>query len=75
MTSTWRYQVTRQVMPDGVLTYEIREVYDGGLSWTEDEIAPAAGTLEDLKWQLEKMLEAVEKGDVLDIPAWEVKEE
>jgi hypothetical protein len=67
---TWRYCITRTTTPDGYW-HEIREVYfdgDGGLSWTQDEVAASGETLDEVKWDLEHMAEALQL-PVLDITA------
>jgi hypothetical protein len=51
--------------------YTIHEVFygeDGSLSWTEDEIAPAGESVDELRETLQRMIAALEK-PVLDYDA------
>lgn len=68
---SWDYRVTKRVVGD-IALLEIREAYYDGTSsseprsWTERAIAPSGLTIEDLRAELERMLEALDK-PVLDI--------
>ena len=57
---TWRHIVVRQkANPSyGQHEYSIRENFGNG-SYTESLIAPTGKNLEDLKWAIERMLNAV----------------
>ena len=57
---TWCYRICRQnANPSyGEYEYSIREHY-GEFGYTDSPIPPTGESLEDLKWALEKMLEAV----------------
>lgn len=66
--SHWNYRVTKQVFADETV-YSIREVYygkKGQLGWTETDIAASGGTLDEVRGELIRMLEATLK-PVLDI--------
>ena len=63
---SWNYRVFRQEHVGGEVSYSIREVYydlpeKGDKSWTEDEMAPHGGTLEELRTDLRYMMEATDK--------------
>jgi hypothetical protein len=66
----WQYRVSKQTLDNGDIIYAIREFYDDDqgnyTSWTKDEIAPVGDSIEDLRWVLTKMLEALDK-EVIDI--------
>lgn len=73
---SWRYCVTRTTTHEGYW-YAIREVYfdeDGTcLSWTADGVAASGENLSEVRWDLDRMVEALGQ-QVLDIsadpPAW-----
>lgn len=75
---TWNHRVMRHVEGDEVF-FQIHEVYYGieegsnQLSWTENAIAPMGETIEDLRFELVRMLEALDK-PVLDYHAEELSE-
>jgi hypothetical protein len=62
----WTYRVSRQKLENGDEIFAIREFYDDCKSWTEDEIAPVGDSLDDLRWSLTKMIEALDK-EIIDI--------
>jgi hypothetical protein len=77
MMSSSTYRVIQEKDPDGSIVLSIRECYtrDGAekpyqdsdfTSWTENAIAPVGSTLDELKWELQKMLEACDKA-IIDI--------
>jgi hypothetical protein len=62
---SWNYRVIKQTSKLGEDWYEFREVYytkSGKIDmWTARSAEPHGGSLEDLKWGLIQMLEALEK--------------
>ena len=65
---TWEYRVVERITSHPqigeVVWHEIIEVYyddDGKLDATSDKICPAGDTVEDLREDLELMLEALDK--------------
>lgn len=69
---SWNYRVMRRISPEtGELVYQIHEVfyYDGkeGLvsGWTEDRVAPFGLSEKELKKDLKRMLDSLDK-PVLD---------
>lgn len=61
-----QYRVSKQTLSNGDIVFAIREFYpnnEGELtSWTEDETKPVAGSIDDLRWMLNKMIESLDKG-------------
>ena len=71
---TWNHRVTKATV-DGETVYEIREVYydlpdSDGIGWTQNASTPYGQTLDELRTDLQRMLEALDK-PVIDIGARE----
>lgn len=68
--SKWTYRVSKQTLDNGDVVFAIREFYSdkqGNLtSWTSEEIAPVGSSIDDLRWALSNMIEALDK-EVIDI--------
>lgn len=75
--TNWTYRVTQEKDPDGSIVLSIRECWarddakkpykdSDWTSWSENAIAPVGNTLDELKWELQKMLEACDKA-IIDI--------
>ena len=69
----WNYRLVRHTAEQGQVWFEIHECYynkDGTISaWTEDPCHPSGETVEELRSDLERMMQA------LDYPVIEVKHE
>ena len=57
----WQYRVSKETIANGEEVFAIREFWDDGKSWSEDEIAPVGDSVDDLRWVLTKMIEALDK--------------
>lgn len=61
---TWNHRVMRRISPDtGLPFYQIHEVFysEEGLGWTENGIAPLGETKKELKKELKRMLDSLNK--------------
>lgn len=63
----WTYRVMKREIPnftneggESAFLLEIHEVYDGG-GYTEKSIRPSGETIDELRWQLNAMLAALDK--------------
>ena len=65
-----KYAVSKQTFKSGDVVFAAREFYpskQGKLtSWAADEIAPVGESVDDLRWVLNRMLEALD-GEIVDI--------
>lgn len=63
----WSYRVSKQTMRNGDEIFAIRDFYGKDCTgWSQNEIAPSGDSVEDLRWVMTKMLEALDK-PVIDI--------
>jgi len=59
---TWTYRVVKHYWrSQAEWHYCVKEIYDGGDSWTLDCMTPCGDTLDELKADLKRMLKATEK--------------
>jgi hypothetical protein len=65
MTWTWNHRVIRSVEPDGTEFFGVHEVHyddDGKPSlYSADPVAVCGGALDEIRWTLDRMREAVDK--------------
>ena len=66
----YKYAVSKQTSKNGDVVFAVREFYPNNqgelTSWTADEIAPVGESIDDLRWVLNRMLEALD-GEIVDI--------
>ena len=62
---SWKYRVIKEGDEYGICEYYVNEFTDGA-SWT-GMVTPVAMTKEELRWVLEKMLEAIDDDTVVDV--------
>lgn len=66
---TWNYRVIKTKTPYGD-TYAVHEVYyelGEGMVWTVDPITISGDSIDDIKWELQTILEDIEKHSVLNL--------
>jgi len=65
---SWRYQAMRHVEENGEVWFGIHEYYHtaSGSSWTEKPVDVEGGTVEDLRWTLNAMLDDLDKHSIED---------
>ena len=61
----WRYIAAVEMVRDEEV-WSIREYFEE-YGYTEGEIAPVGGSIDDLRWQLNTMLKDLDSGDYLKI--------
>lgn len=77
MAQSWSYRVTQETDTNGDVVFAIRECWvrkdakkpykdSDYTSWSENAIAPIGENLDELRWELQKMLEACDKA-IIDI--------
>ena len=63
----WHYQI-RQRDIDGALFFDIVEMFDGPIGWTEDSMAPSGDTPGELLADLERMLADAKRYPIFEEP-------
>jgi hypothetical protein len=67
---TWNHRVVKETLDDGMEWLTIREVFyneNGEITgYTEDAVNISGETVEDLRWQCQKILECLDKDVLID---------